>query len=663
MRTLARVLLVLGGLAAAVSLDAGPGDSAVGGGEALDPAAAEALENVIGLLSELREEGPLADLDELIAKLRADIGRYRMQADHASRQLGEMASDSPEADELRREHEELSRQAHEMSGMVEILRAIHQPPADPSIGGELLGMPPADTFSEGEIDGLVRWIDELFEKVWAARGIAAAPPADDATFLRRAALDLGGRLPSVAEIEAFHAEEGTSAQRRARLIDSLVESPGYAATFASFWDVHLLGRGYLPDDKHRRPFVEWLERELARNTPYDRFVTELITNTGTNTKEVSPTLFLAARQSEAAANTTKVMSSFLGLQLQCAQCHDDPYQSWTQDDFHSLAAFFIRQKEKDIGGNVYVLYDDERGEATYQTPAGKKVTASPRYHDGTSVSDFRLGEDGNPLLGEDGKPLPSGLTRRQLFAHRMVGDLQFARSQVNRLWAHLLGRGLVEPVEAFGDDNPPSVPLVLDVLARRFQESGFDNRWLLRVIGRTRVYSLASAPAARGSRIAESFARFPLKASSAEQVFDSISAASRLPEALRRELEAAGKDPAGAEKLLGALRDDFIKVYGWEPEKVIDPLEGTLPQALALINGRLLAEACSPRPGSLVGEALALAPEERVRLLYRAALVRAPRPAELVRALAHLAAAPDAAAATGDVLWALFNSAEFRYNH
>ena len=605
-----------------------------------DAALAAILEAVAAMREASSKSAAEPPLDDALAKLRADFGRFRTQADGAARNLKTSATESDAHRKLASEHAELSRSAQDARLLLDIIESLGASPEE-----DVLGISSGHDIPHGDLDALAAWVDGVFEGVWKRRGIRPAPEAPRTTLLRRAFLDIHGVIPSRDVVERFASDGGNLGQ--GEVIDKVLDYTnvargGYARNFASITGVELIGRGYLPDDKHRAPFIEWLETVYSKNVRYDRWVTELITETKRNTREPSPTVFLAARQSSAVANTTKISSQFLGINLQCAECHDHPYERWTQDDFHGMAAFLARQKEKDIGGNVYVLEDTDKGEAEYQTPAGEKHTASMRYLDGT---------------GADDGPGPSGeqISRRERFAAMLSGDFQFALARVNRMWAHFLGRGLVEPLDGFSSDNPPSVPFVLDVLAAKYRESGFDDRWLIRVLGRLKPYRLETGPPPPDGW--RSFSAFPMKALTAEQVFESIVTAGRLDEALGREMGESSR------KLLGRYRDEFIGVYAWDPEQVSDPNEGTLPQALALLNNRLVIEACSPRPGSTVDLSLGVERDERIQFVYSAALGREPSAEERERAEAFLASVEDPRAGAGDLLWSLINSAEFRFNH
>lgn len=632
----------------------------------------DALDEALELIERFQQGESPRRIDDLVQKLRTEYGRLRIEADHTLRELKDARDDAGKRDHLESEHRHLARQVEETQTLIEWLHELTRPPQ-----ADVLGLEDGETIPHDDLDRLARWVDRVLERVWSARQIIPAPAIDDPRFLRRVSLDLVGRVPSLEERAEFLGRPGES--RRREWIDRLVESPDYAEHFASIWNAELLGRGYLPDDKHREPFVDWLRREFAANLPHSEFVRQLVAVKESNTKEVSPNAFLSARQADRVANINKITTTFLGLDLRCAQCHDDPYQKWTQDDFHAMAAFLARHREKDTGGNVYKQIDLDKGEATYQTPDGTKHTVGMRYHDGTEFSDFRLDEAGQPLLDEKGQKVPAEKTRREMLVDAMVGDLQLARAQVNRLWAHLFRRGIVDPVDAFHPDNRPTVPLVLDVLAMKFRESGFDNRWLLRVLTRTRAYALDThldPEAAPGNtveaRVRESFARYPVKALTGEQAFDSVVTATDYAKTLLerhgdqpdtyRSFKVSKKVPAWKKHLL-ERREAFLKVYAWDPEKVIDPDLGTIPQALTLANGQLVQDAIAGEKGSRVASLLETPAPDAIRALYHATLVRDPLPSELARFERHVESTESPRAALEDVLWSLVNSAEFRYTH
>jgi hypothetical protein len=515
--------------------------------------------------------------------------------------------------------------------------------------------------SHADIDDVTAWIDREMEAHWRARDVAPAGPAGDATYLRRVYLDVLGTVPAPEEVDAFLAD--ASPDKRAELVDRLVEDPRYADHFANLWDVMLLGRGYLPDDKTRHGMVRWLKREFGKNTPYDEFITAMLTVNLQHSGETSPAMFLGRQQADSNRTAATVMTRFLGIQVQCAQCHDHKTEKWTQDDFHSIAAFFVRQRERRVVAQEYEIYDQPNGEKKYKNPAGEEFTVGMRYYDGTTFNDWLKGPDGKPVLGENGQPVAKPISRREQFAEKMVSDPQFAVMAVNRAWSLMFGRGLVHPVEEIRPGNPASIPGILEGVAEQFRLAKFDQRWLIRVLARTKAYQLSSTPPSSADVDPAQFAVYRVKAISGEQVIDSVLTATNYRGLLLEKFKDDKEKDKKVNGHLAKVREDFLKVFAWEEEKVVDPLEGTLPQALVLANGPATNEGTRPLPGGTVAGVLSLPPDQQIDRLYRASLSRDAKPEEKQRAIAFLDQRKDKGQAAGDLFWSLLNAAEFRYNH
>jgi hypothetical protein len=484
-------------------------------------------------------------------------------------------------------------------------------------------------------------IDELLSAKWQAAGVTPTAPASDAEFLRRAYLDLAGTIPTAAEARAFFAD--SDPQKRERLIDRLTESPAYASHLANVWR-HML----LPGDMDIQQFggvvgfERWLRGHFAENTRYDNVVADLLVTTGAG-NETGPALFYTAlelKPEELAARTARI---FLGVQIECAQCHDHPFDKWKQTDFWGYAAFFARlrqgQGQRRLAAQVI---DTDSGEVMLPETT---EAVEPRFLDGQPVD----------MSDAEGR-------RRQLAIWLASRDNPyFARATVNRAWAMLFGRGLIDPVDDMRDANPPSHPELLDELANYFIDSGYDIRELFRTLARSRAYQLSSevdGPAAKH----ELFARMSIKTLSADQLYDSI------VKVMRRQQATAGMSPEQA-FLMGldperrAFRAKFQSPTAGGPE-----LQSGIPQALTLMNGAQIVEATDlDRSGLLAAlEAPFLSDEERVEALFLSSLTRLPTEHEssvLSTYLANGGAQGDRRQALSDVCWALLNSAEFSLNH
>jgi hypothetical protein len=483
-------------------------------------------------------------------------------------------------------------------------------------------------------------IDELLERDWKELGIEPAPTASDAEFIRRVTLDLTGTLPRVAEVREFLANPSPS--KRDDLIDRLLASPRHPAHLANLW-VQVL----LPDsDDNEVPaadaaaFRRWLRERFATNLRYDNLAADLLMAQSTAT-DPGPALFYTSVQlkpEELAANTARV---FLGVQVHCAQCHDHPHDHWKQTDFWGFAAFFAQLRQQ----------------------AGRRQFGSMIVD--TDVGDVKLPDTETVVLpkflGGQEIAAPNGTRRAQLAIWLASRDNPFfAKAAVNRVWAMLFGHGIVEPIDNLGGRNAPKHPQLLEELARHFLDTDFNLRELLRTLARTRAYQLSSQSVDEQDDLrTQAFARMTIKRLSAEQVFDCLNAASRLraPEAPARApgpVLPEGGDP---------MREEFLSKF--KAPAATNEYQGGIPQALTLMNGRVIAQATDPNQQGVLAalEAPFFSDEERVDVLFLAALSRLPEADERQPFVQHLSAAPDRRPALGDVLWALLNSGEFILNH
>jgi hypothetical protein len=499
---------------------------------------------------------------------------------------------------------------------------------------------------------LTRIIDDLIAAKWEATGTRPAPPASDAEFLRRVYLDLTGKIPTAAEARDFL--DDNAADKRARLIERLLRSPGYSAHMAATWKELLV-----PKAANNRlvelqvtDFDPWLRRMFAENVGYDAIVRQVLTvelkSPGPNQRGLpvgqgppSAFAFYAAKEGKPenlAASTARV---FLGVRLECAQCHDHPFARWKRDQFWSYAAFF---------GGV------------------ERVGPAQGYFQGREVSDRReLAVPGTDRVAQarflDGSE-PGWAPRassRVVLADWMTApeNPYFARAVVNRVWAQMLGTGLVDPVDDLGAENPPSHPELLDELSRQFAVHGFDLHYLIRAIAASRVNGLSSRGDSPGAEDPRLFARMPVRGMTPLQLYDSLVQAAGL------RLEA---DQTPFVRVPNSLRREFLDRFSTPDEKATEPQTSIL-QVLTLMNGRLMTAAASLESGGTLPAVAAadfLDTPARIEALYLAALSRRPRPEELQRLVAYVTnggPGHEPRQALADVFWALLNSAEFRLIH
>ena len=502
---------------------------------------------------------------------------------------------------------------------------------------------PADPLpAPAEPAELARRIDALIDAKLAAEKVTPSAPAADAEFLRRASLDLAGVIPSADAARAF-LDDGDPA-KRAKLIDRLLAGDGYGGHLADLWAAKLFPKDSDNRFVAREPLHQWLAAEFNAGTPWDEFVTKLVTATGTVEANPAVTFFLANRSADKL--TDAVGTHFLGQSVSCAQCHNHPFTALKQTEYWGLAAFFSKvttpqpRNPKLTGGDNAKL---GVGEGT--GPSRSKdffpestLKVAPHVLDGTPVS-VTAAEPYRPVLA---KWLTS------------TANADFARAAVNRTWAQLFGRGLVNPVDDMNDSNPASHPEVLDLLAGQFAASQFDLKRLTRTLMLTDAYQRSSKPTAGNGADATLVSHAAMKVMTPEQLYDSLQV-----------LQARAGGPPKGEKVArpqaffkgaGSGRDAFVNFFlaGSATANAAE-YEAGIPQALRLMNSRQTL-------GNTPGAARAFAkpgatPAETLDEMYLATLSRRPTPDETARALAYLKDAGPTGLA--DVLWALTNASEF----
>jgi hypothetical protein len=515
------------------------------------------------------------------------------------------------------------------------------------LGAPVENLPPVRNF-----------VDEMVFANLQDLGIPPSPVCDDVTFLRRVTLDIGGRLPTEEEAAAFLA--GTDPARRDNVIDDLLRSPDYADYFASKWTALLKNRrDDTSDIVSNFAFHSWIRDSLLANKPYDQFVRELLAATGTVIG--NPPVAWYKRVKEPKNQLEDVAQLFLGVRMQCAQCHHHPFERWSQDDYYSLAAFFSQVGRKPSATRGEDLIFHKRGIATAQnmkTGLPMKPAAL-----GDAVPDIAPDEDPRLRLADwMGNP------------HNPF----FAKSLVNRYWKHFFQRGLIEPEDDIRDSNPPTNPELLAALEQHFIKSRFDLKELVRTITTSNAYQLSATPNQYNAADPQNYSRYYPRRLQAEVLLDAID-----------RLAGSQTDfpnlPAGTRAV--ALPDNsynrsspFLRVFGRPEGESVCECErvqsSSLAQSLHLINAAdIKSKLANPN-----GRAEKLAKDERpaeakVRELYLAAFAREPRPDELQTALAYLAepqvdaeGKPVDAQRTArenwqDLIWALINTKEFLFNH
>lgn len=489
------------------------------------------------------------------------------------------------------------------------------------------------------------FIDELVFAKLRRLNLVPSPLAGDHEFLRRVYLDTVGLLPTLEESRAFL--ESRDPGKRARLIDDLLERPEFAEVwatrFSDLFRVGLLDQG----SKGARLIYNWIRKAIREDKPYNQFATELLTASGNLFFNPTANFYYVTEFAEPENYATNISQVFLGVRLECARCHNHPWEKWTQEDFWGFAAFFARMGVKDTYQNdESQIHLKVKGEVLH--PKTKKPVAA-KYLDGP------LETEG---LDED--------IREKLAAWMTAPENPwFARAVVNRILKHYLGRGPVEPVDDFRVTNPASNQALLDALARDFVTNGYSLRRTVRLVLNSRVYQLASEPnqTNRGDQI--NYSRYYLKRLMAEQLIDAVSQVTGVPE------KYAGFPPGTrAMSIPQGAPSYFLQTFGrMKAREVICERDAqpAMNQAMHLIGGDTLHRQITAKESRLsawLADA-SLSDEEILRRLFLAALVREPDAREISLALAPIRARGARARrqAFEDALWALFNSKEFLYNH
>jgi hypothetical protein len=482
--------------------------------------------------------------------------------------------------------------------------------------------------------------------VFAKLKLLSLPPSelcDDATFIRRAYLDLGAILPSPDEVRAFLADPALD--KRARLADRLLARPEYVDFWTMKWmDVLRATRTNLKP-KGLDAYRGWLSEHLAKNTPLDQVVRELLTAQG-NPFTVGPAnYFRALRTPEELGEATAQL--FCGVRMQCARCHNHPFEKWTQDDYYGLAAFFAQVGRKTMGAKALGV---------------EEIVLDPKGE----VKHLRTAQVMPPRIFGVTLPAAKDADRRQALAGWLTGKDNpfFARAAVNRLWYHLCGRGIVDPVDDFRESNPPANEALLDALAKDFVAHGHDVRYLIRTIMASRTYQLSATGNELNRGDAKYFSHTIVKLLTAEQLLDAIGIATGVPEAF------AGVPPGTRATQLpdGEANHPFLKAFG-QPARDL-PCEcergdeANIGQALQLLNaGTINKKLAAPdnRIGGLLKRGLTV--PQMAEELYLATLSRPPREDEVRDVAAYVARAASVRRAWEDIQWALLNSKEFMYRH
>ncbi len=517
-------------------------------------------------------------------------------------------------------------------------------------------------------------IDRMIESMWRAYELEPATAAKDYEWCRRVYLDVLGRIPSVDELRAFTGDK--SKRKKEKLIDRLLNDEEYTEEFArnwtTLWSNLLIGRTGGNDNNsmiNRAGMQKYLRDSFARNKPYDRMVYELVTATGSTDPENEnfdgATNFLidkvnADNGAQATAATSRI---FLGLQVQCTQCHNHPFNEWKQQKYWEMNAFFRQTRARggrravQMGQASELMDVNYQGESNlideadlfYELRNGLVKVAYPVFVDGTSIEKHGA---------------VSNVNRRQELAKLMLQSDYLDQAIVNRMWGHFLGYGFTKPVDDLGPHNPPSHPELLDYLSQELRAADYDLRQLIKWIVLSRPYSLSSR-ISDGNKSDDPlageiprFSRFYLRQMQAEQLYESLLIATMAH-------KSAGSYEE-QERRKNMWLQQFTRAFGTDEGDETTSFNGTIPQVLMMFNGDLIRQATDSRSGGFLDWLFGqnMSGREKIDYLFLAGLSRPATNQEMTMAQQFLAARDgDPVAALQDVWWVVLNSNEFIFNH
>lgn len=489
------------------------------------------------------------------------------------------------------------------------------------------------------------------------------PLADDEIFLRRVTLDLHGRLPSVGEITAYSLDP--SADKRTTVIRKLLADPQYGENWSRYWRDVIMYRA----TEQRAQLVAgvlttYLKDALNQNKPWSQVATDFITAEGDGLAK-GETALIIAQEGKPEETVAEISRIFLGVQIQCAQCHDHPTDRWKREQFHELAAFFPRVSSRVIltpDNRSITVAVTEFGNEPFERN-GNRVRGSAEHRMPDLKDPTARGTLMTPVLFATGDKLSGNArdsVRRGTLAQWITKpeNPYFAKALVNRLWSELVGEGFYEPVDDMGPDRQCDAPQTLDHLATAFANSNYDVKWLFETIMSTQSYQRVSR--SRRTPNQQAFTANVPQRLRADQLFDNLLAALGT-----REPTQFGGGMAGPGARFGrGPRQSFAAVFGYDPSERRDEVAGTIPQALTLMNSNFFAgllDAKSSRTG--LGKMLSEIKDDRALIseLYLRTLAREPSKKEIDTCLSHIASVKERAEAFEDIHWSLINSTEFLY--
>lgn len=516
-----------------------------------------------------------------------------------------------------------------------------------------------------EVQKLSKWIDSYLERRWKELDVKPAPLAEDAIFFRRLSLDLVGRIPTLIQVDDFLSDRNPDkhwlyAEKLLSYVDLEGNSHLSARHFANFWRTIIIGRSSNQQFQFLYPqFEQWLEDRIKKNTPLDQVTQQILTVQNGNMQgnpgfggpgmqgNLTPAAFLAVNEGKAENIAGASARVFLGVKIECAQCHKHPFAKWTKEQFWEYAAFFS-------GPNGFGQPVQPKGKGPNFVP-GREIRIPET--DKIAKAKFLNGKEPNwGAFTDSRKVLADWVTSPE--------NPYFARAMADHLWSYFFGVSLLEPILEPNDDSPVTHPELIDMLARELIAHKFDQKFLIRALVQTKAYQRSSGgPELATKEDYDLFLRMPIRSLTPEQIYDSIGVATHLRD------QSSGYDPRFANNpfaMNNTPRGEFLNKFGTQDRRY-DPQTSIL-QSLFMMNGKFMTERTKAEGNN---EIKALAEldrptERKLRSMFYLILSRPPRAEELQRLAPYIESGGptrNTVRAIEDVYWALLNSPEFLLNH
>jgi len=493
---------------------------------------------------------------------------------------------------------------------------------------------------------MAKRIDALIAAGWKANKVKPASRTTDAEYVRRLYLDMGGRIPSILEVRDFLDDD--RADKRALWMDKLLDGEMYSRHFANFWRDLLVAQSNNQQLQFFVPQMEgWLRSRLKENAPYDQMVREILTTPqpfnqgggfqGGGQGQGNPSAFYQANEFKPENLASSASRIFLGVKLECAQCHKHPFAKWTKNQFWEFAAFF-----SEIQPNRGLV----QGSREIKIPNTDKV-AKAKFLNGGEPQ-FKQGQSARITLAD-------WITA--------ADNPYFAKAVVNRMWAYFMGFGIIDPVDDEPDaDNPPVHTQILDELSKQFVANRYDLKWLIRAIASSEAYQLSSVGTGDSKEDTRLFTRMAVRGLSPEQIFDSVAEATEY-----QDPNPNSQQPQFNPNFMASPRQEFIAKFASQDKRT--ETHTSILQALYMMNGKFMSDQTGldrNKTLTTIADAVSSSTERRIETLYLVVLSRPPRADEMQRLVKYVnsgGARKDPRKALTDVYWALLNSAEFMLNH